>query len=369
MVRPDGALIVRYPRTDSPQHLDPRGPFVSHLTRSPRGLYTAVSQVDGVERINAYSQVKNYPLFISFSVETGMVLQRWRTQVLVVTLMAAIVASLLAALWLAAVRNSFVQRQSAVRWEAAARALQNEIALRREAEESARLGARRASFGDQLIGIVSHDLRNPLNTIALTAAVMARRGALAAQDAQLVQRIQNAAQKAGDLIRDLLDFTQARLGRRIPVQLRRTNLHEVLQSVVAELDAAHPDRVACQLEAEEPWGELDPARLAQVVENLVLNALKYGVPGGTVRIATASDAASLMLQVHNDGRPIPPEKIPVLFEPLQRGADESQSNPDRSIGMGLYIVKHLVDAHGGTLSVESTAAQGTTFSVRLPRAP
>ena len=368
MVRPDGALIVRYPRTDSPQHLDPRGPFISHLTRSPRGLYTAVSQVDGVERINAYSQVKNYPLFISFSVETGLVLKGWRTQVLVVTLIATIVAGLLAALWLAVVRRSILQRESAARWEAAALALQKEMALRREAEESARLGARRASFGDQLIGIVSHDLRNPLNTISLTAAVMARRGALVAQDAQLVQRIQNAAQKAGHLIRDLLDFTQARLGGRIPVQLRRTDLHEVLTSVLAELEAAHPDRIACRLEAEEPWGDLDPARLAQVVENLVLNALKYGAPGGIVQVTTTSDAASLVLQVHNDGAPIPPEKVPAIFEPLQRGADESQSNPDRSIGMGLYIVKHLVDAHGGTTSVESTAEHGTTFTLRLPRA-
>lgn len=367
MVRPDGALIVRYPHTDSPQHLDPRGPFISNLTRSPRGLYTAVSQVDGVERINAYSQVKSYPLYISFSVETRLVVESWRRQVLVVTAMAGLVAALLVALWLAAVRRSNLQRVSAEQWEAAARALENEVAARRQAEESARLDARRASFGDQLIGIVSHDLRNPLNTVALTAAVMARRGALVAADAQLVQRILNAAERAGRLIRDLLDFTQARLGGRIPVQPVRANLHELLESVLPEIEAAHPGRIACSLDAIDPWGELDPDRLAQVVENLVLNALKYGAEGGTVRVGTRVDGDWLVLHVHNDGPPIPAANVPVIFEPLQRGAADGQHSPDRSIGMGLFIVKHLVEAHGGDISVESTAADGTTFAVRLPR--
>lgn len=368
MVRPDGALIVRYPRSDSPQQLDPRGPFISHLTRSRKGLYTAVSQVDGIERINAYSQVKNYPLFISFSVETRTVLQGWRDQVLRVAMVAAMVAGLLVALWVVAVRQSQVQRLSAARWQAAARALQDAIARRQEAEESMRVGAERVSFGDQLIGIVSHDLRNPLNTISLNAAVIARRDALGPQDAQLLQRIQNASERAARMIRDLLDFTQARLGGRIPVHARTMNLHELLHSVLAEVEAGHPGRIDCVLAAQDATGVWDPDRLAQLIENLVVNALKYGVEGGTVRIRTWSDAGALTLEVHNSGDPIPPEKMAVIFEPLQRGVDAGQPNPDRSIGMGLFIVKHIVDAHGGSMTVDSTPERGTTFTVRLPRA-
>ena len=120
MVRSDGAVIVRYPRTDSPRHLDPQGPFVSQLTRSSKGLYTAVSKVDGVERTNAYSQVKDYPLFISFSIETETVLQRWRDQVVWLSSFAMLVTGLLVALWVAAARRSHAQRLAGARWEAVA---------------------------------------------------------------------------------------------------------------------------------------------------------------------------------------------------------------------------------------------------------
>lgn len=366
MVRPDGAVIVRYPRTDSPQQLDPRGPFVSRLNRSSKGLYTAVSLVDGVERINAYSQVKDYPLFISFSVETDTVLQTWRNQLAGLSFIAVIVASLLAALWVVAVRQSHAERLSAARWEAAALALQDEMARRRQAEESVRIGVERISFGDQLLGIVSHDLRNPLNTISLSAAVIAKRDALGAQDAQLVQRIQNASQRAARLIRDLLDFTQARLGGRIPVNARQMNFHEMVTSVLTEVEAGHPGRIESSLKADHPEGKWDPDRLAQVVENLVVNALKYG-GRGIVSVRTGSDETWLQLEVHNQGDPIPAEKMALIFEPLQRGAEASLPNPDRSIGMGLFIVKHIVDAHGGRISVDSTPERGTTFTVRLPR--
>lgn len=368
MVRPDGALIVRYPRTDSPQHLDPRGPFISNLTRSSKGVYTAVSQVDDIERINAYSQVKNYPLYISYSVETHSVLKDWYRQAAAAVSLATVVAGLLAALWIAVVRKSHVERLLAARWEAAARALQSEVSRRERAEESMRAESERVSFGEQLIGIVSHDLRNPLNTISLTAAVMARRDTLSAQDTQFVQRIQNASQRAARLIRDLLDFTQVRLGGRIPVQLQPTNLHELLNDVVAELEAGYPDRIACTWEANDPRGDWDQDRLSQVIENLVLNALKYGAEGRTVQVKTRSDEKCVLLQVRNEGNPLPAGRIADIFKPLQRGAEVSQPNPDRSIGMGLYIVKHIVEAHGGSISVESTPEHGTTFTVTLPRA-
>jgi signal transduction histidine kinase len=367
MVRPDGALIVRYPRTDSPPYLDANGPFVSRLTRWRKGVYTAVSQVDGIERINAYSQVKDYPLFISYSVDTRTVLETWRSQAFGFSVIAVLVTGLLASLWVVAMRQSHAQRLSAMKWEAAARALQAEVSRREQAEELMRLGAQRVSFGTQLIGIVSHDLRNPLNTISLTAAVIARRDALEPKDAQLLQRIQNASERATRLIRDLLDFTQARLGGRIPVHAQPMNFHELLQSVLAELEAAHPDRIQRLLEADDAHGEWDRDRLAQVIENLVVNALKYGVADAVVRVRTWSDESSLLLEVHNHGAPIAAEKMADIFEPLQRGAGVSQPNPDRSIGMGLFIVKHIVEAHGGSMSVDSTFARGTTFTVRLPR--
>jgi signal transduction histidine kinase len=145
------------------------------------------------------------------------------------------------------------------------------------------------------------------------------------------------------------------------------NFHELLATVLTELEAGHPDRIECSFEAADARGEWDPDRLAQVAENLVVNALKYGTPGGTVHVKTWSDESSLMFAVHNDGAPIAPDKIGVIFEPLQRAGHPRQANPDRSIGMGLFIVKHIVEAHGGETRVDSTAEDGTTFTVRLPR--
>jgi signal transduction histidine kinase len=366
MVRPDGALIVRFPRVDSPQHLDSRGPFISHLTRARTGLYTAISQVDGVERINAYSQIKAYPLFISFSVETESVLQTWRRQVAGASAIAVTVAGLLVALWMAVVRQSRAQQTSAERWEATARELESEISRRRRAEESVREGAERISFEEQLIGIVSHDLRNPLNAISLNAAVLAERDELSSEDAQVVRRIQNATQRATRLIEDLLDFTQARLGGRIPVHARRMDFHDLLRSVLAELEPFFPGRIESALDAEGAHGMWDPDRLAQVLENLVINALKYG-DNGSVRVSTWSTRDSLVFEVHNHGAPIPPEKVAAIFEPLQRAVEGSQPNPARSIGMGLFIVKHIVEAHGGSVTVNSTREGGTRFKVQLPR--
>jgi sigma-B regulation protein RsbU (phosphoserine phosphatase) len=137
--------------------------------------------------------------------------------------------------------------------------------------------------------------------------------------------------------------------------------------VLAELEASHPGRIECSLEADDPQGEWDPDRLVQVVENLVTNALRYGAAGGTVRVRTCCDAGSLTLQVHNDGVPMPADKMAVIFEPLQRAVSAEQPNTDRSIGMGLFIVRHIVEAHRGHMTVESTYERGTSFTVHLPR--
>ncbi|HEX8819960.1 MAG TPA: ATP-binding protein, partial [Archangium sp.] len=112
----------------------------------------------------------------------------------------------------------------------------------------------------------------------------------------------------------------------------------------------------------------DPDRLGQVVQNLVTNALKYS-PGDTpVRIETHAENGDVVLSVHNEGAPIPAERLGRIFQPLQRATGDVDK-AGRSIGLGLYIVKQVVDAHGGTVWVESTAEAGTTFTMRLPRHP
>ena len=242
------------------------------------------------------------------------------------------------------------------------------VRTRQKAEALAETLGQRADFEQQLIGIVSHDLRNPLNVIGLGAASLLGREELDERSTKAVTRIQSAAGRATRMIRDLLDFTQARVGRGIPMALRPARFHDVAREVLDEVEASFPDRDLRVQSSGDGDGEWDPDRIAQVVQNLVTNALKYSPAGSAVHVETRGEEGAVILTVHNQGTPILPDAIGRLFEPMERAASVSDSG-SRSIGLGLYIVKHIVDAHQGSVEVESNAAAGTTFTVHLPKRP
>jgi len=238
-----------------------------------------------------------------------------------------------------------------------------EITPRKTVELEAKV---RSDFEKQLIGIVSHDLRNPLNAIVMSAAMLARREEPDARAAKNVLRIQSSAQRAIRMIRDLLDFTQARLGSGIHVSCAPLDLGDLARHVVDELETAHPGRELRVRTEGDTRGEWDADRMTQALGNLLSNALQYSPEGTAVTVATRVDARWTLLEVHNHGVPIPPGKLPLLFEPMQRGQDELGS-VSRSVGLGLYIVDQIVRAHGGRVDVSSSALEGTTFTVKLPR--
>jgi PAS domain S-box-containing protein len=238
-----------------------------------------------------------------------------------------------------------------------------DITDRKRQEQEAR---EHAALERQLIGIVSHDLRNPLNAILLSVAALVRREELDERTLRSVIRIQTSAERATRLVQDLLDFTQARLGGGIRIDRRPADLHLVTRGVLDEVEAAHPGREVQVRHHGDGRGEWDPDRLAQVVQNLVTNALKYSPEGTPVHVVTRGDGGQVVLTVQNQGAPIPSERLGRLFEPMQR-ATADVGNAGRSVGLGLYIVKHIVDGHGGTIDVRSTDEEGTTFTVRLPR--
>ncbi|HEX8701983.1 MAG TPA: ATP-binding protein [Myxococcaceae bacterium] len=225
----------------------------------------------------------------------------------------------------------------------------------------------RAAFERQLIGIVSHDLRNPLSAITLTASALKPQAADERQQ-RGIHRIHTAAERATRMIRDLLDFTQARHRGTIPIQRTSADLHELVRTVVDEARAARPNRAIEVTLQGNGAGQWDADRLAQVITNLLSNALQYSPPSTPVRVAALDEKDALVLEVHNEGAPISEELLPRIFEPLERGA-ALVDQEGRSIGLGLYIVRHLVLAHAGTVGVRSTAGEGTTFTVRLPRRP
>ncbi len=228
-----------------------------------------------------------------------------------------------------------------------------------EAAETA--AADRALFAEQMIGIVSHDLRNPLSTIRMGAQVLEMDPASGRSQAVLTN-INRAALRALRMINDLLDFTRARIGPGLAVDVKSMDLHRVVAAQVEELRQAYPGRkLEHQMEGAGAC-TADADRMAQLVGNLVSNAMVYGTPDSDVTVTTTTRAGECAVSVHNRGPEIPAQLRQNLFKPMVRGTTEQ---PDRSIGLGLYIVGEIARAHGGSVDVSSSQSGGTTFTMRL----
>ncbi len=249
-------------------------------------------------------------------------------------------------------------------------ALLQDITVERKLEQERELHARRlqeqSEFEQQLIGIVSHDLRNPLGAILLGAERLKRKEALAPGAARTVDRILESAARATRLVRELLDFTRARLGGGIRIERAPMDLQVLGKNVVEEVEEANPGARVELTTRGDGRGAWDSDRLSQVLQNLVMNAVKYGQPGAPIQVVIEGDGDAVTMRVHNAGAPIPHERLHDLFQPLQRGTDAVDIT-SRSVGLGLFIVKAIVDAHQGRIDVRSSPAEGTTFTVSLPR--
>ena len=235
------------------------------------------------------------------------------------------------------------------------------IAELRRAEERAReIG----NLQEQFVAIVGHDLRTPLSVIQLGASTMLQRGGLTAEHQATLARITRSAQRMREIIHDILDVVRARQGLGIPVVRRRTDLAEVCRRAVAELGQLAVDRTLTLDIRGDTSLEGDPSRLLQVVSNLVGNAVQHGK--GPVHVEVLGGREEVVLSVQNQGAAIAPEVLPTLFEPFRRGRAQDGGGRNGSIGLGLFIVREVVRAHGGDVVVQSGEA-GTRFTCRLPR--
>jgi signal transduction histidine kinase len=220
-------------------------------------------------------------------------------------------------------------------------------------------------YRDQFLAILGHDLRTPLGAILMSAETMSRAGSLDAQRTQTTAtRILNSARRMHRLMSDLLDLTRTRLGVGLPLEPSPLDLGEVCQQVLDELATFHPDSTLTFEPTGDLHGEWDHERLAQVISNLVGNALQHGNEKAPIRVSAAAEDDQVVLAVHNEGTPIPPEAMGRIFDPLIHGEDQAKAST--SLGLGLYIVRQIVTAHGGTITVASSTGEGTTFTVRLP---
>lgn len=221
------------------------------------------------------------------------------------------------------------------------------------------------------LAILSHDLRNPLNSIRGAAQLASSRtanGDLAS--AKALSMIERNTETITRLTNDLIDFASTGLGSAMPITCSSFDLEDLGRSVFEEFCFAHPQRLLRFQSDGDLTGDWDAARLRQVIANLMGNALQHGATEGPVELSLAGEESTVVLSVHNAGPPIPAEMLSTIFDPLRRYANsESKAQQSASgIGLGLYIAQEVVVAHGGTIGVDSTAEAGTTFTVRLPRA-
>ncbi len=234
-----------------------------------------------------------------------------------------------------------------------------ELVARAEADVESRRKA-----VDYVLGIVGHDLRNPLGAVHMSAALLQKRGGLAGWQAQTVERMRSSAGRMARIIADLLSYTRTRLGSGLPIVRRPARLDEIVARVVDELRAANAGR-QIEIAAEgDLSGEWDPDRLEQVASNLVSNAVDHGDPAAPVRVELAGEPDAVVLRVRNAGPHLPPEVLSHLFEPFSRGPDE-KSRKASGLGLGLYISREIVRGHGGDIGAVSNGE--TIVTVRLPR--
>lgn len=222
---------------------------------------------------------------------------------------------------------------------------------------------RSSSLREELLGVASHDLKNPLSAVKQAATLLAKSPNLDERERRFVAHIRTSVERMTSLIAQLLDLTRVRLGGGLQIVRRRVMLDEVLQAVVDELRMGFPERVI-QVDAVHEGIDVDPDRFEQVASNLIGNALKYSLPESTVSVTLSSDAHQTVFSVQSFGVTISPEAQLRIFEPFVQVGPLSGRD---GLGLGLHISREIVRAHGGTVTVSSSAAAGSRFTVRLPK--
>ncbi|WP_257451240.1 sensor histidine kinase [Archangium lipolyticum] len=235
-----------------------------------------------------------------------------------------------------------------------------DISARKAAEEAA---ARADTFREQLLGVVGHDLRSPLYAIQLSVGALQRAGGLNETQERQVTYVATATRRMERMIHELLDFTRARLAGGLPVRPTPLSLDKLLARAVEDFQASHPTRLISPKVEGDVRGSWDESRLGQLLDNLVGNALQHSPEDTPIEVRLSGAPDGVNLWVRNEGPPVPLEERASIFEPFKRGKRASGDG----LGLGLYIARQIVVAHGGRISIESGVGMGTRFMVWLPR--
>ena len=217
---------------------------------------------------------------------------------------------------------------------------------------------------EMFLAVLGHDLRNPLSAIVTASGFLESKAAEGGSDRRMAATIRQSGERMNRLVGDLLDFTLSRLGRGIPVERANVDVADVARQALDEAEAMHPDRTFQLDTAGDVKGEWDGDRIGQALGNLVGNAVQHGDASGPIVVRTAGFDGGVDISVHNEGEALPKDARRHIFDPFKR---LSPKGDRRSMGLGLYITEQIVSAHGGSIDVESSPSEGTTFTIHLPR--
>lgn len=247
----------------------------------------------------------------------------------------------------------------------------NEAIDQAQTESMARYTKMLREAQNLFLAILGHDVRTPLGAISMGAQVLLHDQTLPSKALKVGLRIFNSSQRMDEIVRDLLDFSTSHLGDGIPVDPHTVDLLEISQNVVEEARTFHPDRKIFLTTDGHLVGAWDGARVAQAFSNLIANAIQHGKPHSAIKVSIYGRSDEVVYTVQNESDVIPPSRLRTFFDPVKRFAirpvSERTASNAQNLGLGLYVVKQIVTAHEGDITVTSSEKDGVIFIVRLPR--
>jgi signal transduction histidine kinase len=217
------------------------------------------------------------------------------------------------------------------------------------------------------LAVLGHDLRSPLSAVLAAANTLLLSEDESDRTVKTAALILRSSTRMGQMVSDLIDFTRTRLGDGVPLVRLPMDLGVATEQAIEEIEAAHAQHTVRLAKSGDLRGRWDEARMKQALTNLIENAVQHGTSKTPITVSVSGDGEQVDLTVHNYGPPIPESDRARIFEPLVGATETSSPIISSHMGLGLYIVRQIVQGHGGTIDVESTQSAGTAFTVNLPR--
>jgi signal transduction histidine kinase len=233
------------------------------------------------------------------------------------------------------------------------------------AEVVRRFASNNEALNDRFVGALSHEIRNPLNAIALVTEVLDK-SPLEPPQRNNVARIHKNVESIRRMIDDLTILVRSRMNVGLPLAKESADLDAITKETLEAIKPSHPTTIFTIEKLGDVTGRWDKSRLQQMIFNLASNAATHSSDQqATIRIRQAN--GDVLFTISNRGKPIPADQQQLIFEPFVHKGGAASAQLSSGLGLGLFVVREIVQAHRGSIEVASSDIDGTTFTVRLPR--